>query len=70
MVPEGNHVFTREELLEAMALKAGDIYSADRLKKSETLLLDIYGRMGFLDTRGGDPAASTTPTSRWSTCTW
>ena len=44
-------IFTPEQLRLVMELHPGDIYSARDLKSSTGNLLNLYGRLGYLDTR-------------------
>jgi outer membrane protein insertion porin family len=48
---EGNQLFGREQIIEAMPLKVGDVFAADRLKKTQEALDDLYGKLGFTDSR-------------------
>ncbi|MCC7192337.1 MAG: BamA/TamA family outer membrane protein [Phycisphaeraceae bacterium] len=47
----GNNIFTSEQILETMALKQGDIFSADLLTKTEESLGELYGKLGFIEAR-------------------
>ena len=51
MTFQGNTLYSDATLQEAMPLKVGDVYSADKLRKSEEAVRDIYGKVGFLETR-------------------
>ncbi|MEM9881933.1 MAG: POTRA domain-containing protein [Planctomycetota bacterium] len=44
-------IFPTEQLLRHMELQPGDVYSADKLRASARNLRDLYGRLGYLDTR-------------------
>ncbi len=46
-------IFTTEQLAALMAIKAGDVYSADRIRKSVKAVEEAYGRLGRVDTRVG-----------------
>ena len=48
---EGNKLFDTAQIIEALDLKVGDVFSNDRLKKSQELLQDLYGKIGFIDAR-------------------
>jgi outer membrane protein insertion porin family len=48
---QGVSVFSEAQVIETMALRAGDIYSADLLRKSQEALTDLYGKLGFIDTK-------------------
>jgi outer membrane protein insertion porin family len=47
----GNQLYTTDEILQAMALKVGDIYSADRLRNTQDTLSDLYGKLGYIETQ-------------------
>lgn len=44
-------VFSAEQAKALMAIKPGDVYSADKLRKSITGLQDAYGQMGYVDAK-------------------
>lgn len=44
-------VFSPEQIAGLMVIKAGDVYSADKIRKSTTAIEDAYGRLGRIDTR-------------------
>ncbi len=44
----GNELFSASQILESMTLKVGDVYSADRLKKSEKYIQNMYAKLGFI----------------------
>jgi outer membrane protein insertion porin family len=46
---QGNTVFNNEQLLEVLHLKIGDVFSNDRVKKSEESIFNVYGNLGYLD---------------------
>lgn len=48
---EGNQLFSRDQILEAMALKPGDVFNANKLRKSYDAIIDLYGKLGFIETR-------------------
>ncbi|MEE9211324.1 MAG: outer membrane protein assembly factor BamA [Phycisphaeraceae bacterium] len=45
---EGNVLFPAEQVRQIMALKVGDFFSADRLRRSRRALLTAYGKLGYL----------------------
>jgi len=48
---DGNRIFNTRQILARMALKIGDIYSKDLRDRSEAGLLDMYGKLGHLETQ-------------------
>ena len=48
---EGNQLFSADQILQAMYLKAGDVFASDRLRKTQESLVDLYGKLGFIETR-------------------
>ncbi|MCX5661669.1 MAG: outer membrane protein assembly factor BamA [Planctomycetota bacterium] len=48
---DGVQLFQREQILEAVPLKVGDIFSTDRLKKSQEAILNQYGDLGFIEAK-------------------
>jgi len=50
---EGPGVFSEAMLTEAMPLKTGDVYSADKLRQTQGALRDLYGKIGYLATQEG-----------------
>ena len=44
-------IFSAEQIKQNMALLPGDVYTANKLRRSETQILDLYGKLGYLDTR-------------------
>jgi outer membrane protein insertion porin family len=54
----GNRIFSTEQILEAMTIRVGDAYSLDKVKKSEAAVVNLYGKLGFIEVRigrtGGD----------------
>jgi len=44
-------VFSPEQAMALMAIKPGDLYSADKLRKSIVGLQDAYGQMGYVDAK-------------------
>jgi outer membrane protein insertion porin family len=45
---QGNSIFNNEQVLEVLKLKIGDVFSDDRVKKSEESVYNIYGNLGYL----------------------
>jgi len=45
----GNTVFTAEQLAALAAIKSGDVYSQDRIRKSVRAISDAYGLLGYAD---------------------
>lgn len=43
-------VFTSEQLAALLELNPGDTYTRDKMRKSEEVILDAYGILGYLDT--------------------
>jgi len=48
---EGNEIFSSEQVRAVMPLKPGDIYSGKALEESLEAVRDMYGRLGFVETR-------------------
>lgn len=46
----GSKLYTDDEIRQAMALKLGDIFSNDRLKNTQAAIIDLYGRLGYIET--------------------
>ncbi|MFG0328272.1 MAG: outer membrane protein assembly factor BamA [Phycisphaerales bacterium] len=51
---EGASEFTREQLVALMEIKAGDVYSRDRLRNSVTAIREAYGQLGYYGVRVTD----------------
>ena len=51
IVVQGNEVFSTPAVVEAISLRVGDVYSVNRLEKSERDLNDMYARLGYLEAR-------------------
>jgi outer membrane protein insertion porin family len=50
--PEGGTpVFSAEQLAGLMAIKPGDAYALDRLRRTESIIRGAYGKMGYADVR-------------------
>jgi outer membrane protein insertion porin family len=45
----GNELYTDEQILQALVLKVGDIYSQDRLRRSQKSLAELYNKLGFIE---------------------
>lgn len=50
---EGNALFSEQQILESMTLKVGDVFSQDKLNKSQDAIEDLYGKLGFIESRIG-----------------
>ena len=48
---EGNEQFNDAQILEAMALKVGDVFSDDRVRKSSQELRSLYGKLSFIEAK-------------------
>ncbi|QNN22868.1 outer membrane protein assembly factor BamA [Planctomycetales bacterium ZRK34] len=48
---DGNSIYSNEQIYQAMALKIGDVYSIDHLRDTNESLNDLYGKLGYIDTR-------------------
>ena len=48
---EGNEQFGDAQILETMQLKVGDVFSDDLLLKSKETVGDLYGKLGFIETK-------------------
>jgi outer membrane protein insertion porin family len=51
IVMTGNELFSDAQIREAMTLKVGDVFSQDRLKGTDQAVRDLYGRLGYVETR-------------------
>lgn len=47
----GNVVFAAGQIIEAMPLKIGDVFSRRGAQASRDAILDLYGKLGFIETR-------------------
>lgn len=47
----GHRIFNTQQILARMMLKIGDIYSDDLEKRSKAGLIDMYGKLGHLETQ-------------------
>ena len=48
---EGNEQFADAQILETMKLKVGDVFSENLLTKSREATVDLYGKLGFIETK-------------------
>jgi outer membrane protein insertion porin family len=48
---DGNTLYPTDQVQAAMALKLGDVFSMDRLKATQESLADLYGKLGYIETR-------------------
>lgn len=46
----GNDLYGQEQILGTMALKVGDVFATNLLRKSRENLLDLYGKQGYIET--------------------
>lgn len=44
-------IFTTEQIAGLMQIKAGDVYSLDKIRRSVDAINEAYGKMGYLDAR-------------------
>lgn len=51
MSVQGNTVFTADQILQVLPLKRGGIYSTKQAQASQDAILDLYGKLGFIDTK-------------------
>ncbi|MCC7147282.1 MAG: BamA/TamA family outer membrane protein [Phycisphaeraceae bacterium] len=47
---EGNLIFTTAQITEAMPMRVGDLYSAKSATDSQEAVLNLYGKLGFIET--------------------
>lgn len=45
----GNRVLSTAQLIDAITLKAGDVFSADKQRTSEQAIKDLYGKLAFIE---------------------
>lgn len=50
---QGNDVFASDQIRARMTLKIGDVFSASRVKSSKEALLDMYGKLGYIEAQVG-----------------
>lgn len=48
---EGNNLFPRDQILATLDLRTGDVFSTDKLRRSRDALIDMYGKLGFIETQ-------------------
>ena len=48
---EGNHIFSQQQIIEAMLIKVGDVFSSELVRRSNQAVTDMYGKLGFIETR-------------------
>lgn len=48
---DGNELFADEQIIRAMTLKVGDAFSERSVDRSQEAIYEMYGKLGFLDTR-------------------
>lgn len=46
---EGNQLFSQDQIRQAMVLKAGDVFTAERLRDTLRAVTDLYGKLGFIE---------------------
>lgn len=44
-------VFTQDQVAALMSIKAGDVYSLDKIRRSVQAVSDAYGKLGYVDSR-------------------
>lgn len=44
-------LFPKDQIMERLDLKVGDVYSADRVRKSQAAVVDLYGKLGHIEMR-------------------
>jgi len=45
----GNKLFSKDDVIRILALKPGDVYSPEAVRKATQALTDAYGRKGYID---------------------
>jgi len=48
---EGNRIFSQQQIIEAMLIKVGDVFSSERVRRSNQAVTDMYGKLGFIEAR-------------------
>lgn len=48
---EGNALFPTDQILHRMSMRTGDVFSTDKLRQSRDALVDMYGKLGFIETQ-------------------
>ncbi|NJL30667.1 MAG: BamA/TamA family outer membrane protein [Phycisphaerales bacterium] len=51
IVVEGNELFSTEQILAAMLIKPGDVFTTENVRKSYDSVIDLYGKLGFIETK-------------------
>lgn len=51
IVIEGNAVFSDDHLLDAMAMKVGDVYSSRKRNNATKAITNLYGTLGYIETQ-------------------
>lgn len=47
---EGNELFPTDQILRTLTIRRGDVFSTDKLRQSREALIDLYGKLGFIET--------------------
>ncbi len=47
---QGNHLFPTDQILNRLDIRSGDVFSTDKLRRSRDALIDMYGKLGFIET--------------------
>ena len=48
---EGSEVFASQQIIETLPLHVGDVFTSEKLRRSQRELIDLYGKLGYLQTR-------------------
>lgn len=48
---EGNQIFSQQQIIEAMLIQVGDVFSSELVRRSNQAVTDMYGKLGFIETR-------------------
>ena len=48
---EGNEVFPSQQILETLSLHVGDVFTSQKMRDSHKDLIDLYGKLGYLNTQ-------------------
>ncbi|MDX1681514.1 MAG: outer membrane protein assembly factor BamA [Phycisphaeraceae bacterium] len=46
---EGNELFADRQIIQAMSLRPGDVFSLDKLETSQEAVANLYGKIGFVN---------------------
>ena len=46
---DGNEVFSPQQIIEALKLRAGDVFSSESLGRSRQAVVDLYGTLGYIE---------------------